>query len=259
MARDARRYGKDPRDVRRKKTARPGGSAHGVIAGTRGTIDAVREEKDRAGTVRKTITEERYNLDVPQALRNRVRSVFVKQNRIETPGSDTVRGGRVLVITFREPQNGITGLPVSTAEERRLRKLAFVHVTIEFLPLEIRDAAAGPYLGGYDERAFRITWWKPRSGHRHEHEKGGEVVHGICDELSVLAWLSENDLGTLYEIPRAVKDRLLPMRDEDRDRENALALGLVPRAPKSFPRERLGARLASLSTQNDTYAGGINI
>lgn len=205
MARDSRRWGKDPRDARRHKLQHPGGKAPGIVAGVRGAVAAVREERDGRGEVRVVVTEDRYDLPVPSALRDRVRSLFVKVNRVEDRQGSGRRGGRMLVVTFHEPQGGIRGLPVSNAQDGKLRKLGFTHVVIQWIPPEARDEAAGAHPAGpYDERAFRIAWFKPRGGHQHADEKGGEVVHEVHDELSALQWIYENDLLALYDVPHLV-------------------------------------------------------
>jgi hypothetical protein len=148
----------------------------------------------------------------------------VKVNRVDDRVGSGRIGGRILVMTFHESQGGIRGLPVSRAEERKLQKLGFTHVTIAWIPPDVRDDAAGPRpTGSYDERAFRIAWWKPRGGHQHAGEKGGEVVHEVHDELSVLQWIYENDLLALYEVPHLVGQDLLPKRDDDREAENGIA------------------------------------
>lgn len=224
MARDGQHWGKDPRDRRRFQRQHPGGKASGTVAGVHGTVAAVREERDDRGEVRAVIVEDRYDLAVPAELKVRVRSLFVKVNRVDDRTGGNRQGGRVLVVTFHEAQGGIHGLPVSNAQAGKLRKLSFTHATIQWIPPDARDAAAGERPEGpYDERAFRIAWFKPRGGHQHAGEKGGEVVHEVRDELSVLEWIYENDLLALYEVPHLVSQGLLPKRDEDREAENGIA------------------------------------
>lgn len=224
MARDSKHWGKDPRDRRRFQRQHPGGRAPGTVAGVHGTVAAVREERDDRGEVRAVIAEDRYDLAVPAELKPRVRSLFVKVNRVDDRTGGNRQGGRVLVVTFHEPQGGIHGLPVSNAQAGKLRKLGFTHVVIQWIPPEARDEAAGPRLDGpYDERTFRIAWFKPRGGHQHAGEKGGEIVHEAHDELSVLQWIYENALLALYEVPHLVSQGLLPKRDDDREAENGIA------------------------------------
>ncbi|MDO8621933.1 MAG: hypothetical protein Q7R80_01765 [bacterium] len=255
MARDTKHWGKDPRDHRRHQRQQPGGRALGVVAGMHGTVAAVREERDGRGEVRAVVTEERYELTVPPALKERVRSLFVKVNRVDDRRGSGRVGGRILVVTFHEPQGGIRGLPTSRAEERKLQKLGFTHVAIQWIPEASREEAAGTRVFGsssYDERAFRIAWFKPRGGHQHAGEKGGEVVHEVYDELSVLQWIYENDLLALYDVPHLIGQGLLPKRDDDREAENGIAAQAQalfgrPMGPvhpeRAFHRSRLLARL----------------
>jgi len=253
MARDSQHWGKDPRDRRRHQRQHPGGRALGVVAGVHGTVAAVREERDGQGEVRAVVTEDRYDLTVPSALKERVRSLFVKVNRVDDRRGSGRVGGCILVVTFREPQGGIRGLPVSNAQAGKLRRLGFTHVTIQAIPEASREAAAGPRPAcPYDERAFHIAWFKPRGGHQHAGEKGGEVVHETYDELSVLEWVYENDLLALYDVPHLVGQGLLPKRDDDREAENGIAAQAQalfgrPMGPvhpeRVFHRSRLLARL----------------
>lgn len=255
MARDNQRWGKDPRDHRRYQRQHPGGRALGVVAGVHGTVAAVREERDDRGEVSAVVTEDRYDLAVPASLKDRMRSIFVKVNRVDDRRGSGRIGGRILVVTFHESQGGIRGLPVSNAQTGKLRKLGFTHVAIQAIPEASREAAAGTREFGspsYDERAFRIAWFKPRGGHQHAGEKGGEVVHEIHDELSVLEWVYENDLLALYEVPHLVGQGILPKRDDDREAENGIAAQAQalfgrPMGPvhpeRAFHRSRLLARL----------------
>ncbi len=250
MARDSQRWGKDRRD-RHPHDHRPGARAVANIGGIHGIVAAVREERGRGGVVRSIITEERFNIPMPPAIDDRVRGIFVKVNWERAPHEPTPGRcrSRVLVIAFRNPQGGIVGLPVRRAEANKLRKCGYTHVTITWLAEDARDAAAGQRPRGYDERAFRIAWYKPRGGHWQEGEKGGEIVHAVHDELSVLEWLTRHNLLALYDIPELRVQGFLPLRDEDRSAANMrmLAPGHVPHPPNTFHAERLLRRIASLT------------
>ncbi|MFZ6014795.1 MAG: hypothetical protein ACOYUZ_00350 [Patescibacteria group bacterium] len=225
------------------------------LDGIKGSVTAVREEKDPRGNVHNLVLEERFNVPIPNAVKDRVQSLFVKRNST----ADAERKSRVinvrshlLVITFREPQI-ITGLPVSPAKARKLAKMSFTHVTIERLPEEASNKMHGHHdIGEYDERSYRIVWWKPKAGHRRGAEKGGEAVYELCDELAVLQWLYENGLAGLYGHRVLTSWKLLPLRDEDREHENAITaqmqmvfghLFCQPHEQRDFHRTRLLSRL----------------
>src|SRR3989339_2209219 len=216
---------KDKRDQHHKKPHK-GAKTPGHFGGKHGQVAQVREEIKGQGEVKTQVVEERFNLTVPYGLKNQIKRVFVKRNRAQDivlgmPLSEYIRN-QVLVVVFRNPQGGISGLPVTLAKKHKLQKLGFTHVTIESVPENHLDHLARPIPGDYDERHMVIRFWKPKAGHRKDGDKGGELVHEEYDELSVLEWLYENFLLDLYELPHLVSYDLLPKRDQERYAENAI-------------------------------------
>lgn len=219
------------------------------------------------GRLVRLVREERYNVPVPHALKGEVHRLFAKRNiayELDQRGEivDTRLLGRVLVIVLHKDAKiarGIVGLPGTAADEKRQRKLGFTHLTIGYVPKGCRDDTAGPRPEGYDERAFALRFYKPKGGGRHGDEKGGEEVHAVIDELSVLEWIHENGLTALYEAKPLVVNGLLPKTDEQRAEENALAAKMQiafgrstvePHPERDFHRSRLLTRYRNLFRAN---------
>lgn len=226
----------------------------------------IRVEEDR-GRATRIVREERHNVAVPNALKGEVHHLFVKCNISFTLADETIVDekvlGQLLVIAFHKSAKtarGITGLPVSKAAERKLRKEGFTHVTIHALPREHRDEVAGDRgVNLYDERRFGISFYKPKAGHRDTDARGGELVEERYDELSVLQWLYENGLEPLFQVRALSGNGLLPMTDEERERKNAIAAQaqmafgrpmIHPEPEGAFHRTRLLARLTAIHLEN---------
>ncbi len=243
---------------RSRGKARSGRGIMGSLASDEVDVRDVHEGRRLTRLVR----EERYNVPVPHALKGEVYRLFAKRNvafELDQRGeiTDTRLLGRVLVIVLHKDAKiarGIVGLPGTAADTKRLRKLGFTHLTISYLPKDCRDEAAGRRPEGYDERAFALRFYKPKGGGRHVDEKGGEEVHAVIDELSVIEWIHENDLTALYEAKPLVVNGLLPKTDEQRAEENALAakmqITFQPHAQRDFHRTRLLTRYRDLFRAN---------
>lgn len=154
-----------------------------------------------------------------------------------------------LVITFRDPQQGIHGMPATPATTRKLAKASFTVAVIQRVPEGARDALAGPRTGPYDERGFRLTCCTPKDGHRQRGQQRDDTVYDVVDELQVLQFLYEYDLTALYEVPHLATCGFLPKRDEDRAYENAIVaqadtvLGTWSVAPWCEPKTYHASRL----------------
>ncbi len=187
-------------------------------------------EEMRGGNIVSIIAESRVDIPVPAALKDRgVKEVFTKTNSaVELQGESITAEGfrsRTLVVVFKQPQNGIRGLPVSPAEGRKLRKQGFTHLVITSVPQGARQREGLDALmqGRYDESGWWLGFYKPTGGHRHEGQKGGELVCDFQSELFVLQYLCENGLWSLYEVPLIASWKFLPKTDEQREEENAAA------------------------------------
>jgi hypothetical protein len=186
--------------------------------------DQIEAREERAkGKLVAIVTESRVNLTVPEKLKTGgIKALFVKINTAtevvgELAGDTAVRS-RVLVVVFTRPQNGITGLPV---RKNKFLKDGFTHFTITSVPKAVRERQGALSEGHYDESGWKITFYKPTSGHRHADEKGGEVVQEFQSELFVLQYLFENGLTALYGVPLIASWNFLPKRDDMREEENA--------------------------------------
>lgn len=186
-----------------------------------------REETEK-GRLKAIVAESRIDLPIPTGLKAKgIKSVFAKINTAteiigESTGITTVRS-RALVVAFAQPQNGIAGLPVTRAQARKLRTNGFNHLVITSVPKAAREREQWEALanGRYDESGWWIGFYKPKGGHHHRDEKGGELVQDFQSELFVLQYLYENGLTGLYEVPLIASWNLLPKRDDDREEENA--------------------------------------
>ncbi|WKZ28638.1 MAG: hypothetical protein QY323_03805 [Patescibacteria group bacterium] len=241
-------------------------SGHGRLAGLSSDGIEAREVTEKGRIVR-FVREERYNVPVPHGLKGEVRNLFIKRNsafELDLHGKiyDERALGRVLVIVPHKDAKiarGIVGIPGTNAETKRLRKLGFSHLTIGWIPPDRREEAAGKRPEGYDERAFALNFYHPKSGGRHAGEKDGELVHEIIDELSVLEWIDENGLAELYTSKPLLANGFLPKTDEQRAEENAIAAktqiafgrpALQPHPEHAFHRTRLLERYRTLFRAN---------
>lgn len=226
---------KDPRDRRRhqQNKRKKGSRARGRIGGRRGTVMAVREETDEKGKVTTEVTEEAFDLPLSNGLGKTLRTLRVKVNwakEVAGPwkGEECVRSF-VLSLVFRKTVEGITGLPVSLTRQRKLRKLAYDRVSIEKIPNDRRGDLAGVLAigSGYDERGWRINFWKEGRGKRSRGKRfSGRPVHTVIDELSVLEWIFNSGLKSLYESQYLSSNRFLPKSDEQRVHDNTVAAGM---------------------------------
>lgn len=249
---------KDRRDQRRIKRRKKGNRSRGGPIGKNGLVTNVQSRHDEETGVTTTRTEERFQVAIPHPLRRRLKSIFVKRNSEmrsnERWDFDKHVRSMLLVIVFKRPVNGIENVLVNPAKERKLRKMGFTHVVIKQIPLLARDKVGGEWIPGYDERAYEMTFFKPRGGHRKKGDKGGESVYTICDELSVLQWLHENGLESLYTVEYLTSWGFLPKRDEDRHKYNGMCAkaqaffgrGPQPIQERQFHRYRLLKRLMQL-------------
>lgn len=256
---------KDPRDRRRRQRQQrrqEGSSARGRVGGAmaparRGSVVAVRHETNNKGKITTEVTEEAFDLPMPNGLGKALKTLRIKINRtreIDGPykGSECVRSF-VLSLVFRRTVEGLLGLPVSPTRQRKLRKIAYDRVSIEKIPDNKRDELAGPAGSGYDERGWRVNFWKDGHGKRRPGKRfSGRPVHTAIDELSVLEWIFNNGLEALYESPYLIGNRLLPKTDEQRVHEDGVVAGMKlafgvstaqPNSESSLHRSRLEKRL----------------
>lgn len=219
-------------------------------------------EEMKGDNVVAIIVESRVDLTVPAALKDRLKAVFVKANTEVTIYNQAVDQSklrsRVLVLVFKTPQNGITGLPVTPAEGRKLRKEGYTHVVITSVPEGARQREQFNALmeGRYDESGWWAGFYKPKGGHCHGNEKGGELVRDFQSELCVLQYLYENDLLALYEVPLLTSWGFLPKTDEAREQENAAtaAIQLMLGRPGRLNAEQTYHRARLLERFRDLYA-----
>ncbi|MDO8425353.1 MAG: hypothetical protein Q7T01_02465 [bacterium] len=262
MARDAKRHGKDRRDRNRYMHKQRGG--HAPVPGGKARTATTREVPDARRDTREVTDEHRYNLRVPSALGGHVREIFVKVDRVRTFDQDgrKVRECDVtpkLVIVFRDRQHGVRGMPVPPAAAKRHRRTSFTHAVLQRIPEGARTELAGERTGAYDERGFRCTCFAPAGGQHARGGQHGEAVFDVVDELSVLQFLYEHDLTALYAVPHLASSGFLPMRDEDRMRDNSIAaqiqaaFGATARRnePPSFHAYRLYERLLTHAAGGD--------
>ena len=177
-------------------------------------------EETKGGKIIAVVAEVRSDIATPDKLKHRVKSVFVKTNTAIQIDRDQVVGvpkvrSHALVITFKSPQNGIQGMPVTSAETRKLRKEGHTHVVVTSTYDPDRD------------HGWWIGFYKPKGGHAHRGEKGGELIAEFGDELFVLQYLYENDLLALYGIPLVKSWSFLPKTDDMREEENAAATAIL--------------------------------
>ncbi len=234
-------------------------------------------EEFRNGKLAAIVAESRVDVTVPTALKDRVKEVFIKANTaVELQGDiivDTRLRSRVLVMVFKQVQNGIRGLPVTPAEGRKLRKEGFTHVVITSVPEGARERETAETLeaGRYDESGWWMGFYKPKGGHVHSHEKGGELVREFRSELFVLQYLYENDLAELFGVQLLTSWGFLPKTDDMREAENTAAAQLqllfgrpqrLRNPERSYHRKRLMERLCDLfregAVDKDDLAAKVN-
>jgi hypothetical protein len=151
-----------------------------------------------------------------------VTGVFVKMNTRFPIEAEMVGVGipqcRSLVVVKEDGK--ITGLPLPKAKLKKLH-VGFRHFVIKYDPDQDREWNNNHLSDGreYDEAGFWIGWYKAKGGHRHQDEKGGELVAEFQDELSVLQYLYENGLEALYELDTLTEWGFLPMNDDRRFEE----------------------------------------
>ncbi|MFA5186184.1 MAG: hypothetical protein WC551_06870 [Patescibacteria group bacterium] len=234
-------------------------------------------EEFRNGKLAAIVAESRVDVTVPTALKDRVKEVFIKANTaVELQGDiivDTRLRSRVLVVVFKQVQNGIRGLPVTPAEGRKLRKEGFTHVVITSVPEGARERETAEALeaGRYDESGWWMGFYKPKGGHVHSHEKGGELVREFRSELFVLQYLYENDLADLFGVQLLTSWGFLPKTDDMREAENTAAAQLqllfgrpqrLQNPERSYHRKRLMERFCVLlresAVDKDDLAAKVN-
>ncbi|MFA5130344.1 MAG: hypothetical protein WC477_05535 [Patescibacteria group bacterium] len=218
-------------------------------------------QETKADRVVAIVAESRIDLTVPNPLKERLKAVFVKTNTEtkvygETVG-ETMTRSRVIVLVFKKPQNGISGLPVTPAESRKLRKDGFTHLVITSFPEGARDHTDWK-IGRYDESGWWVGFYKPKGGHAHDGEKGGEIVRDFNSELFILQFLYENDLLALYEVPLIASWGFLPKTDDARENENAAAAAIQTMFGRSerFHKEHTYHRARLLECFRDLYREG---
>lgn len=159
-----------------------------------------------------------------------------------------------VVLMFRKPQRGISGLPVRPYDAKKYGHLEFSHVAV----CRRKGGWAIEFYGrpwdriGYTTPLVLVRFWDARD------------VLKLDDELCALQWLYENGAEGLLDIPALASWGLLPKTDRERDRENMLAKLFAsdldrPRPPLSFREEltyhkfRLRKRFKEIAVGRKTF------
>ena len=229
--------------------------------GQTGRVTDIRDETDQDGQLTNQVMETRFDVPTPQSVRGLIKSIFVKRNVVVEREIGMRQHGRVrsdvLVIVprpkARQIVGQISGLPVNDVQAKKLRSCGFTHLTITWIPKAVRHNLfeSEEHQGvTFQERSYRLAFYRPKSGHHCRGDKGGQLVHEVTDELSVMQWLFENGLEGLWDSEYLASSGLLPMHDRERKHLMAVAaqmstaFGVTVGAPKQeqFHRARAWAR-----------------